>query len=86
MRGNNASKMAARTNIQVILCGCLTSEILDNSQIQDTVLGIEDDQNNLVKFIVTRAYTTPTNAQITPQMHYFHDAIIRFPFDDAPYR
>ncbi|KAA6356576.1 MAG: hypothetical protein EZS28_047897 [Streblomastix strix] len=33
---------------------------------------------------MARSYPTPTYAQITPQMHYLCDAIIRFTFDDAP--
>ncbi|KAA6363852.1 MAG: hypothetical protein EZS28_040620, partial [Streblomastix strix] len=44
----------------------------------------DENQNNLISFIATRSYPTPTNAQITPQMHYLCDAIIRFTFDDAP--
>ncbi|KAA6394893.1 MAG: hypothetical protein EZS28_009580 [Streblomastix strix] len=84
MRGYNSTKMGARTNIQVTLQGSITQGIIDNSQILDAVPGIQDDQNNLLQFIATRAYPTPTNAQITPQMHYLCDAIIRFTFDDAP--
>ncbi|KAA6371148.1 MAG: hypothetical protein EZS28_033324 [Streblomastix strix] len=81
MRGYNSSKMGARTNIQVTLQGNLTTGIVDSTLIVDDRL---DNQNNLVEFVATRAYPTPTNAQITPQMHYLCDAIIRFTFDDAP--
>ncbi|KAA6376282.1 MAG: hypothetical protein EZS28_028191, partial [Streblomastix strix] len=81
MRGYNASKMGARTNIQVTLSGSLTEGIVDSSQIKRAA---DENQNNLISFIVTRSYPTPTNAQITPQMHYLCDAIIRFTFDDAP--
>ncbi|KAA6386175.1 MAG: hypothetical protein EZS28_018298 [Streblomastix strix] len=84
MRGYNSSKMCARTNIQVILQRSLTSGIIDNLQILEAVLGIQNDQNNLIQFIATRACLTSTNAQITPQMHYLQDAIIRIIFDDAP--
>ncbi|KAA6384394.1 MAG: hypothetical protein EZS28_020082 [Streblomastix strix] len=44
----------------------------------------DENQNNLISFIATRAYPTATYAQITPQMHYFGEAFIRFTFDDAP--
>ncbi|KAA6402650.1 MAG: hypothetical protein EZS28_001828 [Streblomastix strix] len=81
MRGYNSSKMGARTNIQVTLQGNLTTGIVDSSLIMDAV---QDNQINLVEFFATRAYPTPTNAQITPQMHYLCVAIIRFTFDDAP--
>ncbi|KAA6373673.1 MAG: hypothetical protein EZS28_030800 [Streblomastix strix] len=84
MRGYNSFKMGAGTNIQVTLQGSITQGIVDNSQILDAVLGIQDDQNNLISFITTRVYLTPTNAQITLQMYYLCDAIIRFIFDDAP--
>ncbi|KAA6399927.1 MAG: hypothetical protein EZS28_004544 [Streblomastix strix] len=76
--------MGARTYIQVTLQGSITQGIIDNSQILDAAPGIQDDQNNLLQFIATRAYPTPRNAQITLQMHYLYDAIIRFTFDDAP--
>ncbi|KAA6378367.1 MAG: hypothetical protein EZS28_026107 [Streblomastix strix] len=82
-RGNNSSKMCARTNIQVTLQRSLTSCIIDNSQIFEAIPGIQDDQNNLTQFIATRAYLTSTNAQITPQMHCLCDSIIRFIFVDA---
>ncbi|KAA6389094.1 MAG: hypothetical protein EZS28_015378 [Streblomastix strix] len=81
MRGYNSSKMGASTNIQVTLQGNLTTRIVDSTLIVDHRL---DNQNNLVEFVATRAYPQPTNAQITPQMHYLCDAIIRFTFDDAP--
>ncbi|KAA6308772.1 MAG: hypothetical protein EZS28_056627, partial [Streblomastix strix] len=84
MRGYNSTKMGARTNIQVTLQGSITQGIVDNSQILDAVPVTQDDQNNLLQFIATRAYPTPTNAQITPLMHYLCDAIIRFAFNDAP--
>ncbi|KAA6371047.1 MAG: hypothetical protein EZS28_033425 [Streblomastix strix] len=79
MRGYNSSKMGARTNIQVTLQGSLTPGIVDNS-----LISANENQNNLQTFIATRTYPTPTHAQITPQMHYLCDAIIRFTFDDAP--
>ncbi|KAA6376930.1 MAG: hypothetical protein EZS28_027543 [Streblomastix strix] len=78
MRGYNSTKMGARTNTQVTLQGSITQGIVDNSQILDAAPGTQDDQNNLLQFIATRAYPTPTNAQIAPQMHYLCDAIIRF--------
>ncbi|KAA6402477.1 MAG: hypothetical protein EZS28_001990 [Streblomastix strix] len=81
--GYNSSKMRARTYIQVTLQESLTSEIVDNSWILDTVPEFQDDQNNLEQFIATRAYHTTTNAQITSQMQYLCDAIIRFIFDDS---
>ncbi|KAA6339605.1 MAG: hypothetical protein EZS28_052599, partial [Streblomastix strix] len=81
MRGYNASKMGARTNIQVSLSGSLTEGIVGTELIKRTA---DENQNNLISFIATRAYPTPTYAQITPQMHYLCDAIIRFTFDDAP--
>ncbi|KAA6375769.1 MAG: hypothetical protein EZS28_028703 [Streblomastix strix] len=81
MRGYNSSKMGARTNIQVTLQGSLTQGIVDSEDIKLTP---DENQNNLLQFVATRAYPTPTNAQITPQMHYLCDAIIRFTFDDAP--
>ncbi|KAA6369829.1 MAG: hypothetical protein EZS28_034644 [Streblomastix strix] len=84
MRGYNLTKIGARTNIQVTLQGSITQGIIDNSQILDAAPGIQDDQNNLMQFIATGAYPTPTNAQITPQMNYLCDAIVRFTFDDAP--
>ncbi|KAA6373053.1 MAG: hypothetical protein EZS28_031419, partial [Streblomastix strix] len=78
MRGYNSSKMGAITNIQVTLQGNLTPGIVDNSLISE-----DDNQNNLQTFVATRTYPTPTRAQITPQMHYLCDAIIRFSFDVA---
>ncbi|KAA6402348.1 MAG: hypothetical protein EZS28_002129 [Streblomastix strix] len=81
MRGYNASKMGARTNIQVSLTGSLTERIVGTELIK---FSADENQNNLISFIATRAYPTPTYAQITPQMHYLCDAIIRFTFDDAP--
>ncbi|KAA6363556.1 MAG: hypothetical protein EZS28_040918 [Streblomastix strix] len=81
MRGYNASKMGARTNIQVSLTGSLTEGIVGTELIK---FNVDENQNNLISFIATRAYPTPTYAQITPQMHYLCDAIIRFTFDDAP--
>ncbi|KAA6359783.1 MAG: hypothetical protein EZS28_044691 [Streblomastix strix] len=81
MRGYNASKMGARTNIQVSLSGSLTEGIVGIEMIK---FAADENQNNLISFIATRAYPTPINAQITPQMHYLCDAIIRFTFDDAP--
>ncbi|KAA6404352.1 MAG: hypothetical protein EZS28_000115 [Streblomastix strix] len=74
--GCNSSKLRARTNIQVTLQEYLTPGIIDNSLILDAVAGIQDEQNNLIQFIATRPYPQPTNAQITPQMHYLCDAII----------
>ncbi|KAA6402717.1 MAG: hypothetical protein EZS28_001758 [Streblomastix strix] len=82
-RGYNVSKMGARTNIYVSLSGSLTEGIVGTELIKLTP---EENQNNLISFIATRAYPTPTYAQITPQMHYLCDAIIRFTFDDAPDR
>ncbi|KAA6395006.1 MAG: hypothetical protein EZS28_009464 [Streblomastix strix] len=70
----------ARTNIQVTLQGNLTNGIVDSTLIVDDRL---DNQNNLVEFVAARAYSQPTNAKVTPQMHYFRDATIRFIFDDA---
>ncbi|KAA6359451.1 MAG: hypothetical protein EZS28_045022, partial [Streblomastix strix] len=81
MRGHNASKMGARTNIQVSLSGSLTEGIVGTEMIKFTA---DENQNNLISFIASRAYPTPTYANITPQMHYLCDAIIRFTFDDAP--
>ncbi|KAA6390105.1 MAG: hypothetical protein EZS28_014368 [Streblomastix strix] len=81
MRGYNSSKMGARTNIQVTLQGNLTPGIVDTEDLKFTA---DENQNNLIQFVGTRAFPTPTNAQITPQMHYICDAIIRFTFDDAP--
>ncbi|KAA6384455.1 MAG: hypothetical protein EZS28_020020 [Streblomastix strix] len=81
MRGYNASKMGARTNIQVSLSGSLTEGIVGTEMIK---FAADENQNNLISFIATRAYLTPTYANITPQMHYLCDAIIRFTFDDAP--
>ncbi|KAA6404184.1 MAG: hypothetical protein EZS28_000293 [Streblomastix strix] len=81
MRGYNASKMGARTNIQVSLTGSLTEGIVGTELIK---FAEYENQNNLISFIATRAFPTPTYTQITPQMHYLCDAIIRFTFDDAP--
>ncbi|KAA6364229.1 MAG: hypothetical protein EZS28_040243, partial [Streblomastix strix] len=81
MRGYNASKMGARTNIQVSLSGSLTEGIVGTEMIK---FAADENQNNLISFIATRAYPTPTYANITPQMHYLCDDIIRFSFDDAP--
>ncbi|KAA6401913.1 MAG: hypothetical protein EZS28_002557 [Streblomastix strix] len=82
--GYISSKMGARTNIQVTLQGSLTPDIIDSSFILDAAPGNQDNQNNLIQFIATRAYPQPSNAQITPQMHYLCDAVIRFTFDDSP--
>ncbi|KAA6390907.1 MAG: hypothetical protein EZS28_013565 [Streblomastix strix] len=79
MRGYNSSKMGARTNIQVSLIGSLTEGIIDSTKIVE-----KESQSTLLDFIATRAYPSPRNAQITPQLHYLCDAIIRFTFDDAP--
>ncbi|KAA6390734.1 MAG: hypothetical protein EZS28_013740 [Streblomastix strix] len=81
MRGNSASKISARTNIQVFPIGTLTQGIIDNELIR---LNADQNQNNLISFIATRSYPTPTYALITPQMQYLCDSIIRFTFDDAP--
>ncbi|KAA6360142.1 MAG: hypothetical protein EZS28_044331 [Streblomastix strix] len=81
MSGYNASKMGTRTNIQVSLTGSLTEGIVGTELIKFTA---KENQNNLILFIAARAYPTPTYAQLTPQMHYLCDAIIRFTFDDAP--
>ncbi|KAA6356244.1 MAG: hypothetical protein EZS28_048229, partial [Streblomastix strix] len=81
MCGYNSSKMGARTNIQVTLQGNLTPGIVDTEDIKFTA---DENQNNLLQFVATRAFPTPTNAQITPQMHYLCEAISRFTFDDAP--
>ncbi|KAA6359745.1 MAG: hypothetical protein EZS28_044728, partial [Streblomastix strix] len=81
MRRYNASKMGARTNIQVSLSGSLTEGIVGTELIKRAA---DENQNNVQTFVVTRVYPTPTYAQITPQMHYLCDAIIRFTFDDAP--
>ncbi|KAA6357467.1 MAG: hypothetical protein EZS28_047007 [Streblomastix strix] len=82
MKGYNSSKLVAGTNIQVTFQGSLTLGIIDNSQILDTVLGIEYDQKNLKQFIASSAYPTPTNAQISPMM-FLRDVIIRLTFNDA---
>ncbi|KAA6398073.1 MAG: hypothetical protein EZS28_006401 [Streblomastix strix] len=37
-----------------------------------------------IRIVNMEAYPQPTNAQISPQMHYICDAIIRFTFNDAP--
>ncbi|KAA6384942.1 MAG: hypothetical protein EZS28_019530 [Streblomastix strix] len=81
IRGYNASKMGARTNIQVSLSGSLTEGIVGTEMIK---FAADENQNNLISFIATRAYPIPTYANIAPQMHYLSDAIIRFTFDDAP--
>ncbi|KAA6384468.1 MAG: hypothetical protein EZS28_020003 [Streblomastix strix] len=81
MRGYNSTKMGARTNIQVSLSGSLTEGIVGTEMIK---FDPDENQNNLISFIATRSSPMPTNAQITPQMHYLCDAIIRFIFDDAP--
>ncbi|KAA6391171.1 MAG: hypothetical protein EZS28_013303 [Streblomastix strix] len=78
MRGYNASKIGARTNIQVSLTGTLTEGIVCTELIK---FAAEENHNNLISFIATRAYPTPTYANITPQMHYLCYAIIRFTFD-----
>ncbi|KAA6356517.1 MAG: hypothetical protein EZS28_047956 [Streblomastix strix] len=80
MRGQNATKMSARINIQVSLTGSLTERIIDTELIK---FAADENQNNLISFIATRAYPTPTYAQVTPQMHYLCDAFIRFNFDDV---
>ncbi|KAA6390485.1 MAG: hypothetical protein EZS28_013991 [Streblomastix strix] len=81
MRGYNSFKMGARTNIRVTLQENLTPRIVDSELIK---LFSDENQNNLIQFVATRAFLTPTDVQITPQMHYLCDAIIRFTFDDAP--
>ncbi|KAA6397652.1 MAG: hypothetical protein EZS28_006822 [Streblomastix strix] len=81
MRGYNVSKMGARTNIQVSLTGSLIEGIVGTQLIK---VNAEDDQNNHISFIATRANPTPIYAQITPQLLYQCDAIIRFTFNDAP--
>ncbi|KAA6358248.1 MAG: hypothetical protein EZS28_046226 [Streblomastix strix] len=81
MRRYNASKIGARTNTQVSLTGYLTEGIVGTEFIK---FSADENQNNLISFIATRTYPTPTYAQITLQMHYLCDAIVRFTFDDAP--
>ncbi|KAA6391423.1 MAG: hypothetical protein EZS28_013048 [Streblomastix strix] len=81
MKGYNTSKMGARTNIQFSLTGSLTEGIVGTELIK---FATDENQNNLISFIATGAQPTPTYAQITPQMHYLCDAIIRFTCDDAP--
>ncbi|KAA6374454.1 MAG: hypothetical protein EZS28_030019 [Streblomastix strix] len=76
-----ASKIGARTIIQDSLTGSLTEGIVGTELIK---FAANENQNNLISFIATRAYPTPTYAQITPQIHYLCDAIIRLTFDDAP--
>ncbi|KAA6395228.1 MAG: hypothetical protein EZS28_009249 [Streblomastix strix] len=80
MKGYNESKMGVRTNIQVSLTDSLTEAIVDNELIR---VNAEENQNNLISFIATRAYPTPSYALITPQMLYLCDAIIKFTFDDV---
>ncbi|KAA6388280.1 MAG: hypothetical protein EZS28_016197 [Streblomastix strix] len=80
MRRYISSKMGARTNIQVCLSGILTEGIIDNTLIKPAG---DDKQNNHISFTATRSYPTPTYAQITPQMRYLCDVIIRFTFDEA---
>ncbi|KAA6396606.1 MAG: hypothetical protein EZS28_007864 [Streblomastix strix] len=81
MRGYDSSKMGARTNIKVSLQRSLTPGIIENELIK---FALDENQNNHNSFIATRSYPTPTYAEISPQMHYLCDAIIRFTFDDAP--
>ncbi|KAA6379314.1 MAG: hypothetical protein EZS28_025160, partial [Streblomastix strix] len=55
MRGYNASKIGARTNIQVSLSGSLTEGIVGTEMIK---FAADENQNNLISFIATRAYPT----------------------------
>ncbi|KAA6375642.1 MAG: hypothetical protein EZS28_028831 [Streblomastix strix] len=80
MRGYNASKMGARTNIQVSHTGTLTEGIVGTELIKFTA---DENEINLISFIAKRAYLTPIYVQITLQIHYLCDAIIRFIFDEA---
>ncbi|KAA6367837.1 MAG: hypothetical protein EZS28_036636 [Streblomastix strix] len=57
MRGYNSSKIGARTNIQVSLTGTITQGIVDNELIR---VNAEENQNNLISFIATRSFPTPT--------------------------
>ncbi|KAA6392197.1 MAG: hypothetical protein EZS28_012275 [Streblomastix strix] len=76
MRGYNSSKMGARTNIQISLQSKVTPGIVGS-----TLIAADENQNNLQTFVTTRAYHTPKNVQVTPQMHYLYDAVIRFTFN-----
>ncbi|KAA6370563.1 MAG: hypothetical protein EZS28_033909 [Streblomastix strix] len=80
MRGYNASKMGARTNIQFTLQGNLTTGIVDTDLIKFIP---DENQNNLMQFVATRAFPTPTNVLITLQMHYLCESIVRFSYYDA---
>ncbi|KAA6391660.1 MAG: hypothetical protein EZS28_012813 [Streblomastix strix] len=80
IRGYNSSKMSAITNIQITLKGNLNSGIVDADQIKLTPV---ENQNNLIQFVATRSFSTPTHAQISPQILYLCDATVRFTFIDA---
>ncbi|KAA6385529.1 MAG: hypothetical protein EZS28_018941, partial [Streblomastix strix] len=78
MRGFNSSNLGARSNVQVILQGNLTKEIIDTTNIFPS-----QNQNDFKQFIGTRAYPDPCKASITPVVHYLYDAFVRIVFDDS---
>ncbi|KAA6398318.1 MAG: hypothetical protein EZS28_006156 [Streblomastix strix] len=77
MCGNNSSKLGARTNIQVILHSNFTKGILVNTDTNK-----DQNQNDLKQFIALGSYPDPTEASITPIMHYLCDAFMRITFDN----
>ncbi|KAA6401277.1 MAG: hypothetical protein EZS28_003194 [Streblomastix strix] len=79
MRGQNSSKIGARTNIQVILNGNLTKGIVDTTKLYPS-----QNQNDFKQFIGMRSYLDPHQVALTPIMHYLCDAFIRITFDVNP--
>ncbi|KAA6386699.1 MAG: hypothetical protein EZS28_017775 [Streblomastix strix] len=78
MRGYNSSNLGSRTNIQVILQGSLTKQIIGTSNVNQS-----QNQNDFKQFIGTRAYPDSTKASNTPMMPYLCDAFVRIIFDDS---
>ncbi|KAA6398053.1 MAG: hypothetical protein EZS28_006423 [Streblomastix strix] len=77
MRGQNSSKLVARTNTQVIQNGNLTKGVLESTDINK-----DQNQNDLKQFIAMRYYPDITKASIIPMLHYLCDAFMRITFDN----
>ncbi|KAA6385369.1 MAG: hypothetical protein EZS28_019102, partial [Streblomastix strix] len=80
MRGQNSSKIGARTNIQVQIGFTPVDNICTAEAIRPANL----DQNNFCYFTSTRCCQNIKNVKLTPLTHYLCDGNVRIIFDDNP--
>ncbi|KAA6369657.1 MAG: hypothetical protein EZS28_034817 [Streblomastix strix] len=80
MRGNNSSKISARTNIQAQI----GFKPIDNICTDEVIRPLLIDQNDFKYFTSTRCYPNIKNAKLTPLTHYLCDRIVQIMFDDNP--